>query len=286
MKRTGLFVGITTVDIQYFINEFPVSNMKIKTRPPKMYAGGPATNASVAFAYLKGDALLASAVGMNPLSQFIANDLDTCNIKHFDFVENKPFNPVVASVITSENNGDRNIFTNHPPDLKLSYPDFCFFDKIIPDVLMLDGFFPEIAITYAKQAKKLNIPVVLDGGSWKTQYHDIIPFVDYAICSADFFPPGCSNTNDVIRYLLDAGIENIAVSRGEGSIIWSVGEGEQYIEVPKIKPIDTLGAGDFLHGAFSFFITEHNNFPEALKAASKIASISCRYQGTRNWLNS
>ena len=53
MKHRALFVGLTTIDIQYFVNEFPASNRKIKTNPPDLFVGGPATNAAVAFAKLR-----------------------------------------------------------------------------------------------------------------------------------------------------------------------------------------------------------------------------------------
>ena len=54
MKKNGLFLGLTTIDIQYFVDSFPASNVKVKTHPPEIMVGGPATNAAVAFAHLNG----------------------------------------------------------------------------------------------------------------------------------------------------------------------------------------------------------------------------------------
>ena len=83
MKHEALFVGLTTIDIQYFVEEIPRSNTKIKTEIPDILVGGPATNAAVAFAYLNKTATLASPVGLNAFSTFIDQDL---NIKsEFEF---------------------------------------------------------------------------------------------------------------------------------------------------------------------------------------------------------
>ena len=66
MQYSGLFIGLTTIDIQYFVDTFPESNRKVKTEAPEIFVGGPATNAAVAFAKLNNGAFLASPVGKNP----------------------------------------------------------------------------------------------------------------------------------------------------------------------------------------------------------------------------
>ena len=67
-KYKALFAGLTTIDIQYFVETFPASNIKVKTAPPGILIGGPATNAAIAFAALNGTAALASATGKNAFS--------------------------------------------------------------------------------------------------------------------------------------------------------------------------------------------------------------------------
>jgi sugar/nucleoside kinase (ribokinase family) len=55
------------------------------------------------------------------------------------------------------------------------------------------------------------------------------------------------------------------------------------IVVPQINAIDTMGAGDVFHGAFCHYILRQN-FTDALEAATKIASDSCQFFGTRQWM--
>ena len=48
--------------------------------------------------------------------------------------------------------------------------------------------------------------------------------------------------------------------------------------------MDTLGAGDFLHGAFCYYYLEEKELKPALQKASEVATFSCQYKGTREWL--
>lgn len=97
----------------------------------------------------------------------------------------------------------------------------------------------------------------------------------------------CTTSNEVINNLIDNNIRNIAITRGERSITIYTNGAKPELPVSSIIAVDTLGAGDILHGAFRYFINRDHNFVSALKKASVIASESCKYRGTKEWaLNS
>jgi len=283
MAYNGLFIGLTTVDIQYFVDEFPGANEKVKTNPPGIFAGGPAANASVAFSKLNGRANLVTALGANAFTDFLKKDLESNQISLFDLLQNKNSTPVIASVITSVKNGDRTIFSHPPVEKSFSFNAQQIFTKINPDIVLLDGFYPDVAYEFARIARGHGIPVVLDGGSWKPATKNLLQFVDIAICSADFFPPGCVNIHQVFSFLVESGVKKVAVSRGGDSVIY-YDNGPAKIDVQQVNCMDTLGAGDFLHGAFCYYYLQNKDFVVALSKASKLASFSCRYKGTREWL--
>jgi len=283
MRYNGLFVGLTTIDIQYFVDEFPESNKKIKTNAPDILVGGPASNAAVAFSHLNDGAHLLTAVGANSFSSFVQDDFHSININFTDLVEGQNVNPVLASVITSDN-GDRNIFTYNPSQIHSDINIDKLFDKVRPQILLLDGFYPEVSLHCAKLAKQKEIPVVIDCGSWKEQYNDLLLYTDVAICSADFYPPNCTDHSNVFNFLLAKGITQIAISRGSESILYSDNEINGELSIENTVVADTLGAGDFLHGAFCYYFMNNNLFVDALVEAAKLASFSCQFKGTRNWL--
>lgn len=88
-----------------------------------------------------------------------------------------------------------------------------------------------------------------------------------------------------MEFLAAQGIRQVAITRGAAPIRF-VDNGERgRIAVEKIRPIDTLGAGDVFHGAFCYYASlPRQDFRQALAAAAKMATFSCRYLGTRSWM--
>lgn len=282
----GLFVGLTTVDIQYYVDTFPQVNKKIKTIPPEILIGGPATNAAVAFSYLNKGAILATPTGVNSFSGFIENDFKSTGIHHYDLVENQQNEVVIASVITSTQNGDRTIFTHHPGTISPTITPEELFKNVNPEILLLDGFYPEFSINCAQLAKDKGIPVIVDGGSWKPQYLELLPFTDVIICSSDFYPPGVVDNETLFDFFDNKNVKNAVISRGEKSLLYSTEKRRGEVSVNSAKIVDTLGAGDILHGAFCFhYLASNFNFIKSLEKAAELASFSCQFQGTREWLN-
>jgi sugar/nucleoside kinase (ribokinase family) len=158
-------------------------------------------------------------------------------------------------------------------------------DDLRPDVVLIDGYISTIAIDVIRKARTLGIPVVIDGGSWRTYFDDLLPYCDIAICSEDFAPPGVTGTDAILGYLADHGVAYRAVTHGERPIVYQSPHGSGSVPVEPIEAVDTLGAGDIFHGAFAYeWACGERDFPAALAAASRTASLSCRHFGTRSWI--
>jgi sugar/nucleoside kinase (ribokinase family) len=142
----------------------------------------------------------------------------------------------------------------------------------------------EACQVWSKAARSRGIQVVLDGGSWKAGTEELLKTVDTAICSADFMPPGCLTEEDVLKFLLDHGVKNIAITKGAEPIRFVSDGSSGIVPVPQIRLVDTMGAGDILHGAFCYFASNGSVFEEALRSAARVASESCRFHGTREWM--
>lgn len=158
-------------------------------------------------------------------------------------------------------------------------------DKLRPDVVLTDGYIATLALDAVRKARDLGIPVVIDGGSWRDYFDDLLPHCDIAICSEDFAPPGVAGTHAILGYLAERGIAYRAVTRGERPIVYESPQGSGIVPVETINAVDTLGAGDVLHGAFAYeWGRGERGFAAALAAASRTATLSCRYFGTRSWI--
>ncbi|MGG6268423.1 sugar kinase [Leptolyngbya sp. AN03gr2] len=273
MSKHGLFVGLVTLDLIYLAEAPPSSNQKIVAEETTIAAGGPATNAAIAFQHLGNSATVIGEIGSHPICHLIKSDLQTCGVQIVDLDPMKSESPPVSSIVVSKSSGDRAVVSINA--VKSQVTDYSvFLDNI--DIVLIDGHQMQIGSAIASQARERNIPVVIDGGSWKPGFETVLPYVDYAICSANFKPP---TDQTVFDYLQNFGISHIAITRGKNTVKLPTLE----IDVPQVPVMDTLGAGDIFHGAFCHYILEHS-FIDALSKAAHVASHSCQFFGTREWM--
>ena len=285
-KKHGLFVGLTTLDCFYQADHPPAANEKVVADKSLLVAGGPATNAAVAFAQLGGSegnkATLLSVIGGHPLTTLLRKDLRGQGVSLCELNEDWMEPPAVSSIVVSKETGDRAVIARNAKDLQVSAT------HVSPDslegisVVLIDGHQMAVSAQIAQWAKARDIPVVVDAGSWKPGFETVLSLADVVVASANFFPPERTTTDAVFSYLASLDIPQIAITRGHQPIEYLDDSERKTIEVPQIKAVDTLGAGDIFHGAFCHFYLTHT-FEETLLKASRVASFACQHWGTRDW---
>jgi sugar/nucleoside kinase (ribokinase family) len=280
---SALFVGLSTIDIVYSVDEFPIANSKVAARSQSVLAGGPATNAAIACAHLGSKAELVTVVGRNAVAGVIQEELKKFSIELMDLNPDFEDAPVI-SAISVDKAGNRNVVSANAlrvaaPPAHVD-PELCRQARIV----MVDGHYMEACQAWAAAARACGTRVVLDGGSWKDGTEELLKSVHTAICSADFTPPGCSSRDEVIQFLKNCGVANIAITNGSAPIEFLFGQSSGSIRVPEVDVVDTMGAGDILHGAYCHFASAGRDFMDSLTQAAGIASESCRYAGTREWM--
>ena len=90
--------------------------------------------------------------------------------------------------------------------------------------------------------------------------------------------------------LLARGPAAVAVTAGAGPIVWGTADGRRgEVEVAAVEAVDTLGAGDVLHGAVAFAVARDGltavveGFPGVLAWASRIAAVRITTVGPHAW---
>ncbi|MEM8722275.1 MAG: sugar kinase [Cyanobacteria bacterium P01_G01_bin.39] len=282
MQYRGLFVGLVTLDLLYKSDRSLAKNKKIVAQDYLTVGGGPATNAAVAFSYLGNRSKLITVLGKHPVTQLIRNDLTHYDLEIVDLIPDKSDPPAVSSIIVDTTTGERGVVSLNA--IKYQADNLIDPDLLADiDLVLIDGHQLETSLAIAKMVQSKRIPIVMDGGSWKPNLEIVLPFVDYAICSANFYPPQCKNSDQVFDFLLNQGIDQIAITQGEQPIKYLISGTKSTLPVPSIKAVDTLGAGDIFHGAFCHYILE-SDFATALTLAAQVASKSCQFFGTRSWM--
>jgi len=286
--RRGLFVGLVTLDLLYQVEAVPRPDQKIVALDDTLAAGGPATNAAVTFAYLGDRATVLGVLGRHALTLPIQADLAQHGVDWLDLDEATLTSPPVSSILVTQSTGERAVISRNatrtqaegdrvPASLLQELEQELF------HVVLIDGHQLPVGCVVAQKARQQGIPVVMDGGSWKSGFDTVMPWIDYALCSAHFRPPDCRDEADVVAFLRDRGITHIAMTHGGDPITYVTPHASGTVPIPTITPIDTLGAGDIFHGAFCHFILRMP-FEEALSRSAEVATRSCKSFGTRHWM--
>jgi sugar/nucleoside kinase (ribokinase family) len=277
-----LFIGRTTVDAVDWLDRLPNEDTKVFARAFRAAPGGPACNAAITCARLGGRATLLSAVGKGVFAELVRAELNRRVIPLIDLADGTGYETPLTSVLVSAANSTRTIV--NPPAATASFsaiaPEWIAFWDEPPQVALTDGFHIAETLPLLRACHDAGCLLVLDGGSWKPGTAELAPHLDVAICSERFAPPGsAANPGETLRWFANQGVTRAAVTRGSRSILALDRDRRFEIEIPPIAAVDTLGAGDVLHGAFCYYFAQTGDFESSLRRAAEIATRSCQGMG-------
>ena len=285
---TGVFVGLITLDCIYQTRRSLQPNEKQVAEAMLLAAGGPATNAAIAFQALGGQARLVGALGQHPLTTVVRDDLAQQGVELVDLTPTATEPPPFSSIVVNVETGDRAVISRNAADRPMPRAPFpnTLLDQA--DCLLLDGHQMALGCHLAQLARPQQLPVVIDAGSWKPGFDQLLPFATTVIASANFHPPGTGTAAAAIAYLRSLNVSQIAVTRGGEALLYqtesSAGSQSGTGPVSAIKPMETLGAGDIFHGAFCYYATQTADFVTALHRSAAVATLACQSWGTRRWI--
>jgi len=279
-----LFVGLTTLDLVQRVERAPGANDKVRASRADLASGGPAANAAVTFGVLGGRAVLVSALGPGPVARLAAGSLSRHGISVADCWPSGGPDLSISAITVLEGTGERSVVSHNAADVEAVVPPDL--DALVADadVVLIDGHHPELARAAARLAQQAGIAVVLDCGSEKAVFADLIPLAAAAVCSAEFTFAGAGGFDEVSAALLDAGAGLVAMTGGAQPVRWRSRHAAGTVAVPPTTARDTLGAGDVLHGAFAHAWAAGVRDPErSLRFATAVATVRVEHVGPRSW---
>jgi sugar/nucleoside kinase (ribokinase family) len=276
-----LCAGLSTVDLVYRVDRIPGVDEKAQAGSVEIGAGGPALNAAVTAAALGADVTLLTAVGVHPLGELIRDDLHRHGVTLIDAAPDSG-SPPPLSAVTVDPAGRRTIVSRNAGDVAVGVPRV---DPGRADAVLVDGHHPALALAAGRAARTL----VVDAGTWRPVFAEILPLADVVACSAAFRPPGATGDDEVAAAIRSFGVRHVVITHGPDPVRWWSGPDSGEIAVPAVQAVDTAGAGDAFHGALAVAVArdpEIKDLTTALAYAVMVAGVRVRHPGPRSWLRS
>ena len=84
------------------------------------------------------------------------------------------------------------------------------------------------------------------------------------------------------KVLLARGARAVVLTLGERGSLLATTERVLHVDAPRVKALDTTGAGDAFVGSLAFFLARGLDLEEAMRRAVRIASLSVQASGTQS----
>ncbi len=277
-------VGHSTFDTTLPMKEYPTENIKYRLDHHIECGGGPASNGAYLLAKWGMDTSIASVVGDDYYGECVIKDFQKVGAD-ITYLEKMPDHMTTSSyIIANMSNGSRTILSSKDEAVRKLSRDV----DIMADVILIDGEHPETA--HEVLDKNPSSISVIDAGRFNEDTVALGKKVTYLVCSKDFaeeFTNKKIDVNDissidvVYRELKDY-FKNTVVITLEATGSYTEIDGEaQIIPSISVKALDSTGAGDIFHGAFTYFIANGYSLLDTIKFSSITSAISVTRIGSR-----
>jgi sulfofructose kinase len=274
-----LICGLLAADMVFDMPAIPTQAVKYLANKVSLICGGGGCYAAIAVKRLGGSPSLFARIGKDDFGKFILNTLNTHGIDSANVAAHSDIQTPVSS-IALDTHGERQIvnYRSQSPapcsDVELSFPSK-------PNAVLVDTRWHEGSIFALQYARMQNIPGVIDAEA---------PVSKEALHLAShiaFSRQGLSDyagTDSIKHGLQQAATEFsawVCVTDGESGthIKKDVSAPVETIPSYRVEAVDTLGAGDVWHGAFTVQLAKGADELSAVKFANAAAALKCTRTG-------
>lgn len=277
-----LVIGHAAYDITMAVDSFPKENTKNRIDNRVECGGGPSANA----AYLLGkwglDVHFAGIVGNDEYGKKIKEELESVNVntKYLEFSDD--FATTNSFIVANKENGSRTIFTYRDKNMYMNDIELDF----EPDIILFDG--QEMDMTNKLLDKYPNAISIIDAGRPTEKIIEISKRVNYLVCSKDFAEKVSNitfDTNDNMVKAYNSMKEQfkneIVITLEDKGCLYEFDNQIKIMPSLEVEAVDTTGAGDIFHGAFTYGIAKKYPLEKVLKVANIAGALSVTKVGSK-----
>src|ERR1700757_1258401 len=274
-----LCIGMPVRDLTFRVPGLPARGSKEHASHFEEICGGNALNGALGIVRLGGCASICGPRGDARVTssryifeQMAHEGIDTRHIVHM------PGLVTPISNIMIDPSGERTIVTFRDPELwKVKLPPI---DELLKDcdAILTESRCAVFCTDLCAEAVRRGIPVVVDIDNIMSKREGLLTASTHLVFSSEPLQEtaGAGDDGEALKKLAKLTPSFLAGTRGPRGTIW-LDERGNLQETPAfpVHTVDTLGAGDVFHGAFTLAITEGRELREALRFASAAAALKC-----------
>ncbi len=276
-------IGQCAWDMLAVVDGFPQADTKKEVLVWEEQGGGPVATALAALSRFGVLCRFHGVIGDDREGAEIRQSLREEGVDVAGLVRRSEASSQTAFIAIDQSVGTRTIFWKRPTGDPLAKeelpPDFLS----NAEFLLLDGLMKDVSLFAAQQARKADIPVMLDAGRVRDGMLELARMSDYVVGSEEFarelgWKGNAGSFRQEVRRL-GLGITTITLG-ARGSVTFA---GDEIISCPAfpVETKDTTGAGDVFHGGYLYGLLQKWPLKETIRFASAVAAMKCRRLGGR-----
>jgi sugar/nucleoside kinase (ribokinase family) len=281
-----LCTGIIVLDEVFRVAEFPQPDAKVEAKGFFIVNGGCAANAAVAIARLGGRAKLAGPLGGpagaddngdRVLAALAREHVDTGACQRVDGLA------TALSAIFIDDRGDRTIVTYRDQRIAAVTPNDPLALTADADLVLADNRYPQFVRPVCEAARTRKLRIVIDADKPTVEDDPLFHLASHVVFSAECLTAtsGTGDFGEGLRRIARHTGAFLAVSNGPNDILYLEAGSLRRVPVFAIHAVDTLGAGDALHGGFALALAEGQSEVAALRFGAAVAGLKCtRFGGS------
>lgn len=278
-----LCIGQAAYDITLPVDHYPEENKKVYVSERVECGGGSASNC----AYLLGkwgmEVYFAGVVGNDHYGDSIKEEMLGVNVNLKYLQRMNGVESTVSYIIANAALGSRTIICTRSKSLKMYNVEI---DNDF-DVILFDGY--EKDVVFSAIERNPDAIKIIDAGKVNDDMVELAHMADYVVCSNNFAQ---QYTNMIMSYDDIESIKRVYDKLKEdfsnNVIITLEDKGcftylDEYIIVPtlKVNAVDSTGAGDIYHGAFTYCIAQGYDLLKTMKISNIAGALSVQRVGSR-----
>jgi sulfofructose kinase len=242
--------------------------------------GGMVATALAQAARLGCPSQILSVVGDDEDGRYLARELRGAGIGTRRLLRSAACPTSMAVVLVNAHSGERRFLVPDRRGVELRAPRFDLTPIRKRSLLLVDGHYPVQAMRAVRRARRVGALVIADFSDSRPAYHELLPFVDHAIVPAEFGRSwGGLSARETLFALRDEYGGRPVVTEGRRGALALVDGRPRRIPTPRVRVLDTTGAGDVFHGAFAAGLAHGRSEIDSLHLAARAAAMSCTALG-------